>query len=285
MNDKPVKINKSEFGKKKIVYDSSYIDLKKSKEEKLFLEKRRRHQCYTTCDYFFSNLTYFDFFSINAYEILVKAKRIAQLYHSKEVTSDFLLLSFLLSKKQLPPLLIKLKKDIFNFFSDPTFFRENEPKNSPKFVDIKFSSTVNFLLEKAAENSITRFKTPIITFEILLITLLEEKNTRATNLLKKVIKKEIELYLIRYHLLKTLHKEQVYFRRNVPKNEQYFGLLLQLQLSSIELETVFFSKNIKENLANFRTKVVREVLSQNFPKVLFKEINESIISTNQRNYS
>ena len=42
---------------------SDHIDSSKTLEEKIKLEKRRRHQAYTALDYHLSLTTYFDFFS------------------------------------------------------------------------------------------------------------------------------------------------------------------------------------------------------------------------------
>ena len=47
-----------------------------SLEHKIQNEKRRRTQIYSTIDYLISNLTYFDFFSVNAFS-LVKYSRIS----------------------------------------------------------------------------------------------------------------------------------------------------------------------------------------------------------------
>ena len=62
--------------------------------EKINLEKRRRHQVYTTLDYLVSGVTYFDFFSTDAFEIAENSKYLGQICNKKQVTSEILLLSF-----------------------------------------------------------------------------------------------------------------------------------------------------------------------------------------------
>ena len=69
--------------------------------EKINLEKRRRHQVYTTLDYLVSGVTYFDFFSTDAFEIAENSKYLGQICNKKQVTSEILLLSFFYSEIDL----------------------------------------------------------------------------------------------------------------------------------------------------------------------------------------
>ena len=48
--------------------------------EKIKQEKRRRNQLYQSLDYFLSHLSYFDFFSKDAFQILLQAKQFAFFY-------------------------------------------------------------------------------------------------------------------------------------------------------------------------------------------------------------
>ena len=65
----------------------------KTVAEKILLEKRRRHQTYMALDYFLCAVTYFDFFSSDAFKIVKNAKYLAQICN-KNVTSELLLLPF-----------------------------------------------------------------------------------------------------------------------------------------------------------------------------------------------
>ena len=56
------------------------------REEKISLEKRRRNYTYKTLDYILSNLTYFDFFSLDAFEVLKQSKKLGDFYKSEEIT-------------------------------------------------------------------------------------------------------------------------------------------------------------------------------------------------------
>lgn len=79
------------------------------------------------------------------------------------------------------------------------------------------SYEVHFLLEKAGENALFRFKTPIITPEILFITLMEEKNTKVGKILNKILKNSLDWYLIRYKLIKRIHNQEMNIRGEIEK--------------------------------------------------------------------
>ena len=61
--------------------------------QKILMEKRRRYQTYMALDYFLSAVTYFDFFSLDTFNIVKSAKYLAQICN-KNVTSELLLLPF-----------------------------------------------------------------------------------------------------------------------------------------------------------------------------------------------
>jgi hypothetical protein len=153
------------------------------------------------------------------------------------------------------------------------------------FKSIKFSHETNLLFEKAAENALTRFKTPVITTEILFLTIMEEKETRASKIIKKLINNETEWYLLRYNLLKNLHRQELVLRNKVTKNHQYFGYLLKTQLSDLEFEKMIETKIFNERISIFRSKLIKDAVKQNWFDFLSKEINKSIRYTTKRTYS
>jgi hypothetical protein len=87
----------------------NYTDSSKNFVEKLLLEKRRRYQAYSTLNYLLSAVSYFDFFSKDAFQIVIKAKHFCQLSKKQNVLSEFLLLSFFTSEASVVKLLKKSK--------------------------------------------------------------------------------------------------------------------------------------------------------------------------------
>jgi len=304
---KEKKIKKDEFlfNKK----SSDYSDLKKTKEEKLSLEKRRRYQIYQNLDYRISVIGFFDLFSIDAFNLLKHAKFFAQGCGKKLVTSEVVLLAFLSKDSSLSPLLKKYElnsKLIGEYVTDfnkisPRSFPEKQSYNFKSFFNdlkgslfvkdfslinkITYSRELNKLFEKTSENALTRFKTPIISSEILFLTLMEEKTSRFSKILKKYLKNDMDWYLLRYDLLKSLHSQESIIRSDVVKNHQYFAYLLKTQLSDSEFKKLMKEETFPERVSIFRNKLVREILNLNLFELISRDIYSSIKATNNRKYS
>jgi len=271
--------------------------------EKITEEKRKRNQIYMTLDYFLSLLSYFDFFSFESFEIAKNSKYLAQVCEKKKVTSEFLLLAFFYSSTKIISTLNEFNidekivqdlivKDInFSNYIEGTF--QNKVKKMSEFFSpstffvnkIKYANEVNFIFEKAAENALTRFKTPIISTEILFITLFEEKKYLASKILSKLVKNETQWYLLRYKLIKNLHLKESSIREDIPSNHHYFAYLLRTQLSDTQFESLLKKENLLEGVLLFRNTLVAEILKVNLFDEIYKDINKSIKITNRRNYS
>lgn len=266
--------------------------------QKIQEEKRRRNQLYITLDYLFSGINYFEYFSFDAFSIVKNTKYLASFYNKSNVGVDSLLLSFLFSNSEISSILKDLgisKEKIFLFFSSDNsklknyFFFECKQILWNFFFTKKslndFSYECNFLFERSAENAFFRFKTPIITPEILFLTFLEEKETKVYKFFKTIIKKETDWYLLRYRLLKTIHHQESTIRNEVSKNQYYFAYLLKTQLSEKEFEKLEAIELLSSAVSLFRNHLILSLLKQNYFELLSKEISLSIELTNIRRYS
>lgn len=292
---------------KKIAH--SYTDPFKSKEEKIILEKRRRHQSYMTLDYLLSSVSYFDFFSKDAFKIVLHSKYLAQIFNKKSITSELLFLSFFTSNTKISRLLkthkINKKKILKNFYNLKLIEKKstieqktdnlkilindlNIPINFEEYsfdIDLEYSFELYTLFEKSAENSLLRFKTPVITSEILFITLMEEKNNKMAKFIKKILKTDINWYLLRYDLIKEIHKEETSIRTEIVKNQQFFGYLFKNQLTKLQFEKILSSKLFTEKVSIFRNNIIQKSLKTNLFELLHNDIHESVYLTNMRDYS
>ena len=291
------------------VETTSYIDLNLSVEEKIEYEKRRRHQVYMTLDYFLSVFSYFDFFSLDSFQIIKKAKTLTQFFQKKFVTSDFLLFPFFDVNSEISSLLEKYgirQKDVdealfttykikqenvqlksLNSFKN-FFVHLNIPFVSKTFVtnkSTKYSYEVHSLFEKAAQNALKRFKTPVISSEILLITMLEAKKTKVGKLIKQLLKNDTNWYMLRYSLIKRLHTQELAIRTHVPKNHQYFAYLLKTELPESQFDTLLEKDCLLPGTLFFRNIMIDDMLKINFPEYLKKDILASIKSNTGRKYS
>ena len=165
--------------------------------EKIKLEKRKRHQIYTTLNYLRPHKSKFDFFSHDALKILKLSKEITKKFKQEKLTSEILLLTFFNNESELTDILRKynitfstVKRYLIHGHQlNEEILQERLEQKQNKFSKISFSNVLNVLqtsfkkkiivtsspaynyevkkiLDKAIENAY-RFKTPIITPEIL----------------------------------------------------------------------------------------------------------------------
>ena len=286
-----------------------YSDSNLTTDQKIELEKRRRYQAYMTLDYFLSFVTYFDFFSEDSFLIAQKSKELSQVLEKKVVTSDLLLIPFFQLNNEISTILTNYgihEKKIGKLISiSQSNSSEKSPGGLKRFIrnvlisskipfianklivlkPTKYSYEVHQLFEKAAENALLRFKTPVISSEILLITMLEAKKSKVGKLLKKCLKTESNWYTFRYALLKRLHTQELAIRTDIPKNYQYFGYLLKTQLSEAEFQTILEKDCLFSSVLLFRNSIIEDILQWDFYEALEADILLSIQSRSKRTYS
>ena len=274
------------------------------KQDKINREIIKRHYTYTLLDYILSNSTYFDFFSLDTFQVLIHTKYVGSICLSTEkvIGSEFFLFSFLtldlpikkfledhnISSKEMGLLISSVNQLNSKALIDKKdfYFRKIfKDFQLSKIKPLKYAHEVNLLLEKTAENALLRFKTPVITPEIFLITLMEEKNNKSGKLLKKLLKTESNWYLLRYKLIKRIHLQESEIKSKVKKNEHYFTYLLKICLSELEFNTLIEQNSLATGSSFFRNQVVYELLSLDFLKMLYQEIHNSLVNTAIRKYS
>lgn len=272
-------------------------------EKEIQIEKRKRHQAYLSLDYLISRITYFDFFSGDAFKIAKYSKYLTQYFNLSKVTPEILLLScfycnsslsnFLKpyeSQTNLEKNLLKLiigseqqgkisNKNISNFIT--SLYSSTEIKN----INIEYSRQVNQIFLKASELALERFKNPVITSEIIFLTLMEEKIYSPSKIIKKLIGSETDWYLLRYQLIKHLHSQESNIRSEVSKNQQYFAYLLKTQLGENEFDKLLESESLNEGVSIFRNILISESIKVDLFKILLNDIKKSIKITNTRKYS
>jgi ATP-dependent Clp protease ATP-binding subunit ClpA len=259
-------------------------------------------------DYLLSAITYFDFFSSDAFKIVKNAKYLAQICN-KNVTSELLLLPFfsyssdisrILKEFGITQELVETSVSSFQEKKKETFFekRKNSVKRIFKDVkgffvqetlsldqNIKYSHEVNKLFEKAAENALLRFKTPVISPEILFITLIEERNTKASKIIRRFLKNDVDWYLLRYKLIKRIHNQESNIRSEVVKNQHYFAYLMKIQLTDFEFNKLIETETLAQGVSLFRNTLISKILKVNIFDEISDEIYISMKITNKRSYS
>jgi hypothetical protein len=304
-----VKKSNEQLKNKQQIKSYSYADSTKTLPQKILLEKRRRHQIYTLLDYVLSVITYFDFFSKDTFKIVKYSKYLAQSVKIKNLTSDFLLLpffdstfelatvlkSYTINEKQIGEIITsihQIKPRTLNETKDYLFYKifnklTDIPIEETSLItnEVKYSYDINVLFEKAAENALVRFKTPIITPEILFITMMEEKNNKVYKIIKQFLKDDTNWYLLRYQLIKRIHSQELKVKSEIPKSQQYFAYLLKLNLSEFEFNRLIERNLLNVGVSSFRSQLVTHMLNLNIFNLLEKDISNSIRINSIRKYS
>ena len=283
-------------------------------KEKIILEKRKRNQIYTTLNYLNPHKNKFDFFSSDALTILKLSKEITKKFNQEKLTTEILLLTFFNRDSELTDILHKYnisfqtiqKYIIYGYKLDNLYTREVS-KTTPKVfltisnlfklvnssfqkkilisANVPYNYEVNLILDKAIANAY-RFKTPVITPEIIFLTLLEEQDTSAGQLLKLILGTDLNWNLLRYEILKKLHNQETQVQGKIFKNTRYYAYLLKIEMNDEQFEKLLDKKDFAKIVSSYRDLVISKVLDSKVFETLEKEIKYSIkIHRKNRKYS
>ena len=270
-----------------------------SLSKKVLIEKRKRHQAYITIDYLLGFLTYFDFFSNDTFQIVKNSVFFSKLVGKNTITSDVLLISLLDDKFELSKILKEynlvqgsLLETFSNLENKPTgknlfssVFSQKSKTLSIDEKEIVYSQEINQLFEKIVENALYRFKTPVVNPDLLFITFMEEKNSKAGKVIAKLLKTEANWYLLRYRLIKRLHSQEVLIRGEITKNQHYFAYLMKTRFSEFDFNKLIKNELLLTAVSFFRNFLVKDILKQNLFQTLGDDISNSIKINNKRKYS
>ena len=296
----------------------NYSDVTKMGDTNFILEKRRRHQIYTLLDYIFSGTTPIAFFSIDTIHILKQAKQLAEaskLFETKDknLDSDFILLSFLYSDSDFSKILkfhkiieTKVEDEIVKQYtiSDPStkngknslskifnfsfsFIKSFIFSKSVSFTQIKFGENLRKIFKRMTINSFERFKTPVITPEILFLTLMENRKMKAGRIISDCLSYETnktEWYILRYKLIKRIHYQEINIRTQ-KKNIHFFAYLLKLNSSEADFNQMIENKVLDLAILTFRNKIIAQMLTLNLFDLLEKDIKKESHFLKERTYS
>jgi hypothetical protein len=156
--------------------------------------------------------------------------------------------------------------------------------------EVDFSEDILEVFEIAYENALERFNTPVITPEILLITLLEEGETRGGGVILELIPSSRDWLVLRYKLLKRLYYQVSTIQEEIIPNNTYFTYLFKRHLSEEAFNQFTDEENRRDQLADivryYRAKLISKIVKYDLMKYLETDIHYSIQSTsNYRLYS
>ena len=278
-----------------------HIDSTKTIEQKIQMERRKRHQAYTALDYHLSLTTYFDFFSFDTFQIAKESKYLTQLEKGKIVNSDILLLAFFSKHFKIAEVLNNSGMTKENIGEKISSFSTKEDTILENFIKkfqlsfpisfqslnfdskIQYSSEVNHIFQKAAENAFDRFKTPLIGTEILFLTLLEEEETLAGKIIKEFFPTDSDWFALRYELIKRIYNQESMIRTEVGSSQEYFAYLLKTRFSDFEFESLIANGYFSQSVLSFRNHLISEALKIDIYKCLEEEVYTSLRLNRKKN--
>lgn len=268
-------------------------------------EKRKREQVYTYLDILLSNYTIFDFFSKDSFELLIISKKLAALYEHKYVTEDIFLLSFFYLDSPIKEELKisgmtyeKVLKKIQNFKPSsmkrpiPEMYIEKFFRKITKFFKkkVEIDSSFNYIsslcsiFNECMEKAIEVYKTPVITPEILFITLMDSDTWISFRILKEILPNESDWAILRYRLVKAIYKEESIIKNNLDQNQFYFAYLLKIYLAKTHFLNLADRELVTTGILYFRQILLLNLLCFDFYAYLEREVNLSIKLTSTRQY-
>ena len=269
--------------------------------EKITLEKRKRNQVYFALDYLKSHKNKFDFFSSDFLQLLKITKDLTKSFNQKKLSTDLLLFSFFNLDNEIITIFKKFNINFEDFLKYISYGYEIEYRKKNKFFEfekqikmifpknitvnnnLEFNFELKNIIEKSIDNA-CRFKTPVLTPEIFLFTILEDKNNSASHILKLFLKNEMEWNLFRYEILKKIHNQETKIQGNIFQNARYFAYLLKTQLSDLQFEKLLRKEDLTKVVLTYRDLVIHKLLALDLFAEIEQEIKYSIKVTNTRNY-
>jgi hypothetical protein len=291
-------------------------------QEKIEFEKRKRNQAYISLDYQLNATSFFDFFSADALQTVQTAKYIAYSNYQEKVTLNDFIITFCYIKSDLLTILnefgvcehifkftklrissnesnkIEKEEKISKFnlkwlksksysklqtikqeVKDIYLLLQNEQRELPKFSD-----ELGKFLEKATKNALEKFKTPIVTLEILFFTLIDE-NKELANFLEKELKKDLSFQFLKYRVYQRIHRQESSIREMLPQNYHYFAYLLKSQLTEEQFDYLINNEMLLQSILYFRNLLIAKILKQDIFPILRSEVQQSMYLTRFRKYS
>lgn len=269
-------------------------------------EKRKRDQVYEALDLYLALETKVDFFTSDTINILSRSKIIPFILENKNLTSDMIVYAFFsknfhrfskyfkevnftkvkvkkyLGKKWSKPLIGQnlLKFKVFAYFRyllykfENFFFSNINPlnyfnKSNQTINTIKYSDELKEVLKKTIFKARFIYRTPIISSNILFLTLIEHKLSHSRELFIKLIPNIKSLVLLRYRVLSELYKTNVYITTMVTKSRLFYIFYGQMALDEqIFQNLIARPMRIQAYALRLRNNMIKKALRYSYSKYL-----------------
>ncbi len=259
----------------KYSHEAKKMRSKKNKNEKL-LEQCRKEFVGSQLNSLFRLISTFDFFSQDAFALMVKAKLCAHQYKAKHVNSKMLMLAVTRSRlrmmqfyhvkiqHQLEDLVgAELKFDCLKLAAKRLLARAFLHTVKEQEVLLPLSNTCLFLLEKSSKNARNRFYTPLISLNILILTMMEENQLNTGKLFKSALGSQLKWLVFHYKLIRLVYEQEATIRKELkPKHFHYFYLLISL-IPESKYNFELKKKRLQKKTLRLRLFIIKQALRVN----------------------
>lgn len=292
--------------KKSLCSDDNKIESLLFLENPYIKEKRKRLQVQESLNYYISGFSAYDFFGSEVIKLLTQSQILPIIFKTDTLTSDMVLHTIFEMEtikvkryfREMNVTKIKSEKYLVKkwghkvslTFSEKiknTFLKGikiifgiplKKTKDMQKLSKIKFSEELLSIIDKAIKKANFVYKTPIVSLEIFLMTLLEEKGSHSRDLFINLIPNLKDLLRFRYKMLMHIFKLEKRMYRLIPKGLLLFDYLLKKDMGTDEFNLITHFPHIHYFLVlNYRNKLINKVLSYKYSQVLKSEIIREIL--------
>lgn len=174
-------------------------------------------------------------------------------------------------------------KSFSTIFESYIAWNRPEAEENDLFL-IDYSKELYKIFEKTIEKTL-RYKTPIITPEILFLNFIDEEQIRGGKILKALIKNPIRITLLRYQIVKLIHQNESNLRSLVPKNQHFFAYLLKAELSDMEFQKLIQTNRLTKAVNVFRNQLISSTVQVDLAQLLEEELATISKLNSKRRYS
>jgi hypothetical protein len=277
-----------------------------------FKEKRKRLQIHESLNYYLSKYSTYDFFTPDVVDLLHKSEALAIFFNTEFVTSDMVLHMFFdlknpkleklfkemnIKEKKSEEYLIKkwrnsltstikrknpFLKKISQFFS--LIFRSYLIKKKIITKKILYSEELNKVIENTIKKARLIYKTPVISAELFLLALLEQKESYSRQLFVNLIPSLKYLLQFRYKVLRHMQRIEKRMFRLLPKGLIFFDYLFKTHLTSAQFyHLTAFPIFHYYAVLTYRNKIIKKILFYKYPQILKSEIVKEILYKFKKN--
>jgi hypothetical protein len=241
-------------------------------------EKRKRYQTYTLLNYVLSPNSLFDYLSKDAFEAIMSTKIVADGCYNKEITPEQLFLYLITTKNVLKyeevknNFSIKNLRNVFLNLESP-YTKTYLTKNIKRF---EFSKDFIQLLENSSKNAENRFKSPVITINILFISLLEYLEIKYGKVFTKLLGNYLDMASLKSKVIKDIYMEEANISKQLKKEYLFFAYLLRINISELQFKRLIENSILVSVVPFFRNKLILRNLSENIMDLIEREISKSL---------